>query len=1336
MFRKGYAITLILLISFSLFTVIHIQQAKTNSRTENHNIEGRTAKNHVLLDGLTKRKFQQHFVIAGESPKIDTLLRNYSMLRERNYIENGKLRVIILPTQNKDSFILNSQHNLDLYTLAFNVQKFNATIVNVCKHLPFITLQLPYECIIELSKQNFIAYISLDIKYYACLNESVSIVKPPETWHQIEMRHGYEINGSGVKIAILDTGIDKTHLDLDDLDDNPQTIDPKVVAERCFTDENHTTDGYGHGTHCAGIAAGTGKASNYTYVGVASAAQLLNGKVLTDEGWGYSSWIINGIEWAVTENADIISMSFGSSENTDGTDPLSVAVDWAIQQGSVCVVAAGNGGSKGMFSIGTPGCSSYAITVGATDKTDHISSFSSLGYTADFEIKPDVLAPGVDIISCRAQGTNMGTPINVNYTKASGTSMATPHISGLCALILQIHPNWNPQTVKYSILNGAVDLGYHTYQQGSGRADICNSLSKPLVVSSPINFKRIHLFEKYSQNVTIQNVNETYVNVTLSSYIKTLDGLELKFISIDRRKINLAVNQKTTIQVTINFSDWIEGFFEGKLIITANPDVIHVPLLSTVLSALNLTCKDEQGQKVKDVKWQIYNSTPYKLIDESTNPSPTFFLKHGTYTLVAYNTIIYVGNKVDYEGAFLLYKNVTISIGSDICINISLNIGKKIKIDLPTPIECYAKAINNYGYYGVDAILQKPYIYLSGICSLAHLQKPIFSFYGSPTTNKWMENWISSEKLLPYTFDTYFYRWNLKEVMKEMPDQIVLEKNDFAEYTIEIYNCKKFSDEHTYVWFNCFTDSFGTGLWSGFLAFPGSRWRCYVQPIKEAEHFPQPNWGFALSPENHDYSYFILRKPIAGEEKKFKLGYSPNLPQQFLEISDQIILQCPLRGWMDVNYVEIENYYNFELLKDKQSVCNKLMGWQSEVYLSDYMKRYGSGQYILKIFAETSQEISPENLIEYKVFYNDSKLLCEQDILPPTIDCINCSAFQIGTAQKFRIKVNDNSGIKNVSVFLKPDNGNWTNIAVKEESKNLYSVNFTILDPNVKYISLRINITDVNGNSIKYETSPFTINGVETNIQLYFDNKCEVNDTAIVCGNLTILNGDLSTPVYLSVSLNDKKYSVLTNYFAETKEYHSKFAFTFKILQNTLIKVTFPGFYVYLSTSCEGQIFILLHDIAIIKIILDTKHVYQGDSFNVSILIQNRGNFTESFNVILYANSSIIENTTIINLPPSNTVNLTAVWNTENVTLGNYFLQGYITAVSREVNKSNNVYVYGIIEVRIFDVDFNGDSIVNALDLRIAAICFEQDGSSPFDLNFDNVVDGNDLEIIIRNFRK
>ena len=266
--------------------------------------------------------------------KIDISLADYTTLYKRGYLKDGRIRVILLPAYESqkdvyeitiDSKEIKKMRN-ELYSKIFF---FDGSVLKTYENLPFILAEIPYQNLSKLAEEKYVARIFLDRKFYVCLNESVPIIKPPDEWGQIEGYFGYEIDGRGIKIAILDTGIDKTHPDLDDLDDDPNTYDPKVIAEKCFTGENHTWDGYGHGTHCASIAAGTGKASNYTYVGVAPQAYLINGKVLNDEGWGYESWIIDGIEWAVSnQSVDIISMSFGADINGDGTDPLSMTVDW------------------------------------------------------------------------------------------------------------------------------------------------------------------------------------------------------------------------------------------------------------------------------------------------------------------------------------------------------------------------------------------------------------------------------------------------------------------------------------------------------------------------------------------------------------------------------------------------------------------------------------------------------------------------------------------------------------------------------------------------------------------------------------------------------------------------------------------------------------------------------------------------------------------------------------------------------------------------------------------------------------------------------------------------
>lgn len=328
---------------------------------------------------------------------------------------------------------------------------------------------------------------------YPCfLNESTSLIGADDLWAN-------GTTGEGVVIAILDTGINKYHPDLDDMDDNPATCDPKVLAERAFIEEpwwevGDPTDYIGHGTHCASIAAGTGATGAMGFLGtyfayqfynqtilpgtergVAPGAYLYNAKVLNSEGWGYDSWIIAGIEWAMEYGADVISMSLGGWPIVPPEeDPLVLALNTAIKHGVVCVVAAGNAG-WGYFTVESPGFSPAVITVGATTETDELATFSSRGPEEyGLHAKPDIVAPGTCVVAAFAffdQYEDFGGQ-QVFYVEFSGTSMATPHVAGAAALLLQAFPGATPYTIKSAMMLGADDLGLDPMAQGAGRLNL------------------------------------------------------------------------------------------------------------------------------------------------------------------------------------------------------------------------------------------------------------------------------------------------------------------------------------------------------------------------------------------------------------------------------------------------------------------------------------------------------------------------------------------------------------------------------------------------------------------------------------------------------------------------------------------------------------------------------------------------------------------------------------------------------------------------------------------------------------------------------------------------
>ena len=216
-----------------------------------------------------------------------------------------------------------------------------------------------------------------------------------------------------VLIAILDTGIDQDHEDLD-----------KIVANENFTDSVTVEDCYGHGTHVAGIAAGaTNNGTGVAGVGYNSA--LMNGKVLNDHGFGYYSWIAEGILWAADHGAKVINMSLGSPFPSR---TLEDAVNYAWDHGVVLACAAGNNGDR---SPTFPAKYENCIAVAATDDDDARADFSTCGSWID------VAAPGVDIYSTFPNHPYaMGKSLNYGY--ASGTSMATPHVAGVAALVWAI----------------------------------------------------------------------------------------------------------------------------------------------------------------------------------------------------------------------------------------------------------------------------------------------------------------------------------------------------------------------------------------------------------------------------------------------------------------------------------------------------------------------------------------------------------------------------------------------------------------------------------------------------------------------------------------------------------------------------------------------------------------------------------------------------------------------------------------------------------------------------------------------------------------------------------
>ncbi|MEU6356994.1 S8 family peptidase [Streptomyces sp. NPDC047072] len=390
-----------------------------------------------------------------------------------------------------------------------------------------------------------IAHVWLDGVRKASLDKSVPQIGAPTAWAA-----GYD--GKGVKIAVLDTGIDATHPDLKD----------QVVAEKNFSTSADATDKFGHGTHVASIAAGTGAKSNGKYKGVAPGAKLLNGKVLSDDGFGDDSGILAGMEWAAEQGADVVNLSLGGGD-TPAIDPLEAEVNKLSEtKGILFAIAAGNEGDFGDQTIGSPGSAAAALTVGAVDDKDLLASFSSRGPGLDGQIKPDVTAPGVDITAAAAPGSLIAKEVGekpAGYLTISGTSMATPHVAGAAAILKQEHPDWGYAELKGALTGSTKGGKYNPFQQGAGRIQVDKAI-KQTVIAEPVSVsfgtqQWPHTDDKPdTKPLTYRNLGTSDVTLKLTSTATNPKGQAAPagFFKLGATTVTVPAGGSASVDVTVN----------------------------------------------------------------------------------------------------------------------------------------------------------------------------------------------------------------------------------------------------------------------------------------------------------------------------------------------------------------------------------------------------------------------------------------------------------------------------------------------------------------------------------------------------------------------------------------------------------------------------------------------------------------------------------------------------------------------------------------------------------------------------------------------------------------
>jgi len=1001
--------------------------------------------------------------------------RDYSVLTW-NYLKNIKLRFIA---------IYNDTHEKNL--LIKDIIRWGGKITYIYHYLPFIAYEIPLENASYPAIYGFNIDIQVDhmvrvlSSYSPDLNESVPIIKNPSKWKALEKEYGRPINGSGITIGILDTGIDSNH---------PDFYFPngtcKIVLNISMVPGESPNDVFGHGTHVAGIAAGTGLASHGKYVGEAPGAWLANIKVLNNKGYGYDSWIIAGIEAAVKYKINIINLSLGGGGNGDGTDPLSRAVDWAVDHGVVVVVAAGNKGPN-YSTLGSPAVAKKAITVGAINKNLKIASFSSRGPTGDGRVKPDVVAPGVDIIAPLAKNSTLAKefPNRIikgeggDYISLSGTSMAAPHVAGVAALILQVHRDWTPMMVKNVISSTAVSLGYNVLTEGLGLVNAYNAVKSAILVSNATFSVMLKGSYKIPYEIPIYiNSLDNQSHIIISSSLKTQSlynpnisiNDELHVSSPDIIPSIGSIKTLFTLTKDIPYSLYM-GLYTFKL---GDGSVYHIAF--TYIKTLKFEVNATYNGRYFDTLFILYNRnnpdkwilpTGYKSFSNSKSNiykyTEWFYLPPGNYHLEAISMNSGNGDKLLSGPIFLYSENITLTKNT-------------------------YRQYEFTKYY--SSTLPSNYSNIS-LVPIAH----IYGFYTS-----------SYKPFIVYQFG----EWNLSAPYKiymniTEGDKIFFNIQYIAKPKIKIFSGSKYGIDYsnTYMTSSWIITSVTRKIELGILT---------RYSLSTSSTIPGSNsmGGFAIFPPKKRYTYLVLGPLYQGSryiiytdspksllenkyfEYKYFLGFNKNMSLSFLSVLD------PSYPGNNLNPLKPPYFFFSRIIKstsingDILNISNYLLSSLSPPqFPSGYKTKYALyfnnakilsnstygpitlsigniafKQGIYKLIVNASSKYPVYSSVYSKIIFNTGS----SDFEPPLITEFDLNPFLSGNKFSGSITILDISGLKKFSIYASWDQGKEFKgipfYLVKEDrygffNRYIYRFNGTI---NGDSLTFKIYLIDISGN--------------------------------------------------------------------------------------------------------------------------------------------------------------------------------------------------------------------------------------------------------------------------------
>lgn len=519
------------------------------------------------------------------------------------------------------------------------------------------------------------------------LDEAAAQIGAPAAWD-------LGLDGSGTTVAVLDTGIDAAHPDLAD----------QIASQMNFTEgREDDRDLVGHGTHVAGTVAGTGAASEGRYRGIAHGGHLLDGKVCARIGCR-ESWVLAGMQWAAEQGADVINMSLGGPD-TPEVDPLEQAVETLTDEyGVLFVIAAGNEG--GDATVSSPASADAALAVGAVDKSDELADFSSRGPRIDGALKPDLSAPGVQIVAARSADGSRGEP-GESYVALSGTSMATPMVAGSAAILAQQHPDWSPDQIKTALMNSAApNTAYGPYALGNGRVDVAQAIEQT-VTSSPasVSFEQ-QLWphnddQPQTQTVTYRNDGDTAVTLNLSLTTIGPDGQSVPegLFTLSADTVTVPVGGTADVDLTVDTSRGDVGFSGGYL--TAAGDMASVTTafavdLEVESYDVTLVHTDRSGAPVSNYRTSLFTGDRSTEFDLYGGPNTvTLRVPAGDYTLMSF-----VGESAAEDFHLSLLSQPRLHIDGDQTVAVDAQQARPISVSVPEKGAAVVMAIAEAAFAG------------------------------------------------------------------------------------------------------------------------------------------------------------------------------------------------------------------------------------------------------------------------------------------------------------------------------------------------------------------------------------------------------------------------------------------------------------------------------------------------------------------------------------------------------------------------------------------------------------------------------------------------------------